>query len=44
MVTLGTHGTIDVRRGRAVSDTDYCPRDPGPGLLAMRLEDQETGE
>lgn len=41
---LRTHGTTALRSGRALIETDYRPGDRGPGLLAMRLEDQETGE
>jgi hypothetical protein len=39
---LKTHGTASLRSGRVLLETDYSPTDGGPGLLSLRLEDQET--
>ena len=41
---LKTHGTALLRSGRALIEADYRPADGGVGLLALRLEDQETCE
>ena len=40
-----THGTAELRSGRVLLETDWRPGDAGrPGLLSLRLEDQETYE
>lgn len=39
---LKTHGAAALRSGRMVIETDYRPGNGGPGLLSLRLEDQET--
>jgi hypothetical protein len=45
MVTIRTHGTAELRSGRVRLEADYQPGDAGrPGLLSLRLEDQETYE
>lgn len=44
MMMLKTHGTTGLRSGRVLLETNYRPADGGPGLLALRLEDQETYE
>lgn len=41
---LRTHGTALLRSGRALLEANYRPRDAGPGLLSLRLEDQESFE
>lgn len=41
---LKTHGTVALRSGRVLIETDYRPANGGPGLLALTLEDQETYE
>lgn len=41
---LQTHGTTVLRAGRAVIETDYHAGDGGPGVVSLRLEDQETGD
>lgn len=41
---LKTHGAVPLRGGRLLIEADYHPSDGGPGLLALRLEDQETGD
>ena len=41
---LKTHGTTALRSGRVLLETDYRRGDAGPGLLSLRLEDQETYE
>ena len=41
---LKTHGTAPLWSGRALIETGYRPGNGGPGLLALRLEDQETYE
>lgn len=39
------HGTAELRSGRVLLETDWRPGDAGrPGLLSLRLEDQETYE
>ena len=40
-----THGTAELRSGQVLLETDWQPGDAGrPGLLSLRLEDQETYE
>jgi hypothetical protein len=39
---LKTHGTAALQSGRKLVETEYRPADRGPGLLSLRLEDQET--
>ena len=41
---LKTHGATALRSGRSLLRADYRPGDAGPGLLRLRLEDQETLE
>jgi hypothetical protein len=41
---LKTHGTALLSSGRVLIETDYRPGTGGPGLLSLRLEDQETYE
>jgi hypothetical protein len=44
MMMLKTHGTAALWSGRILIETDYRPGNGGPGLLSLRLEDQETYE
>lgn len=39
---LKTHGEVLVRSGRVLLQADYSSGDGGPGVLSLRLEDQET--
>lgn len=40
-----THGTVELQAGRILLETDWQPGDADrPGLLSLRLEDQETYE
>ncbi len=42
MIQLNTHGEVLVRSGRALLQADYSSGDGAPGVLSLRLEDQET--
>lgn len=41
---INTHGATSLRSGRVLLETNYHPGTGGPGLLSLRLEDQETYE
>lgn len=41
---LKTHGVAALRSGRVLIEGDYRPGSGGPGLLLLRLQDQETHE